>query len=81
MWGVDGMIIPVRCISCGKVLADKWEKFSKEVSKGQEASSVLDELGVTRYCCRSLMITHVDFIDEIAEYKKRLLPKEERGKK
>ena len=23
------MIIPVRCMACGKVLADKWEAYSK----------------------------------------------------
>ncbi len=73
------MIVPIRCISCGKVLADKWEKFKEEVGKGKEPSKVLDSLGITRYCCRSLMITHVDFIDELAEYKKKLLPKEERA--
>lgn len=24
------MIIPVRCMTCGKVLADKWEYYQKE---------------------------------------------------
>lgn len=75
------MIIPIRCISCGKVLADKWEKFQQEVKKGKHPSKVLDELGITRYCCRSLMITHKDFIDEIALYRRFLLPAESRGKK
>lgn len=27
------MIIPVRCLSCGKVLADKYEYFKEEVAK------------------------------------------------
>lgn len=27
------MIIPVRCFTCGKVLADKWEYYKKEVEK------------------------------------------------
>ncbi len=78
------MIIPIRCFSCGKVLADKWEKFQEEIKKGKKPAEVLDELGITRYCCRTVMITHKDFIDEIAEYRRFLLPAEEResaGKK
>ena len=27
------MIIPVRCFTCGKVLANKWEDYQKEVEK------------------------------------------------
>lgn len=27
------MIIPVRCFTCGKVLADKWEYYQAEVEK------------------------------------------------
>lgn len=27
------MIIPVRCMTCGKVLADKWNAYSKQVEK------------------------------------------------
>ncbi len=27
------MIIPVRCFTCGKVVADKWEPFIEEVQK------------------------------------------------
>ena len=33
------MIIPIRCFTCGKVLADKWEYYQKEVEKlNQEAT-------------------------------------------
>jgi DNA-directed RNA polymerase subunit N (RpoN/RPB10) len=27
------MIIPIRCFTCGKVLANKWEDYQKEVEK------------------------------------------------
>lgn len=27
------MIIPVRCFTCGKVLADKWRKYDQECKK------------------------------------------------
>ena len=63
------MIIPVRCVSCGKTLGDKWETFKEKVSKGQKPAKVLDELGVKRYCCRSVMITHVDLLNNVSNYK------------
>lgn len=27
------MIIPIRCFTCGKVIADKWDYYIKEVEK------------------------------------------------
>ena len=39
------MIIPIRCMTCGKVIADKWDKFLELVKeKGQtdDESKLLD---------------------------------------
>jgi DNA-directed RNA polymerase subunit N len=36
------MIIPVRCFTCGKVVADKFEQFKREVRQGEDPSVVLD---------------------------------------
>lgn len=33
------MIIPVRCFTCGKVLANKWEYYKQAVIKLEEESS------------------------------------------
>ena len=30
------MIIPVRCFTCGKVLADKWKYYNEEVNKNKK---------------------------------------------
>jgi DNA-directed RNA polymerase subunit N len=75
------MIIPVRCFTCGKVLADKWEAYEKRckeidaAERGNNAGKgvrvgddgvktarghILDELGITHGCCRTIMLTHVD---------------------
>jgi DNA-directed RNA polymerase subunit N (RpoN/RPB10) len=69
------MIIPIKCFTCGKVLADKYryfmEKVSKKHSKDTEYFSetnttktieghVMDELHLTKPCCRRHMLTHVD---------------------
>ena len=61
---------PVRCFSCGKLLADKYDKFEELVKKGEEPKRVLDDLGMKRYCCRAAVLTSVDFADEIAKFKK-----------
>jgi DNA-directed RNA polymerase subunit N len=47
-----------------------WEKYQKEVEAGKNPKDVLDSLGLERYCCRSLFLTHVDMIDKIGKFKK-----------
>lgn len=61
---------PVRCFTCGKLLADKYDIFEERVKKGEEPARVLDDLGLKRYCCRAAVITSVDFTAEIAKFKK-----------
>lgn len=64
------MIIPVRCPSCGKVISDKWQDYKERVKEGDEdPEEVLDELGLERYCCRTVFLTHVDLIEEVSQYK------------
>jgi len=62
------MIIPVRCFSCGFLVGDKWEDFAKRVKEGEAAGKVLDDLGVKRYCCRRMLLSHVEIIDEILKF-------------
>ena len=62
------MIIPVRCFTCGKLIADKWEEFSRRVKAGENAGEVLDSLGITRYCCRRMLLSHVEIIDEVLRF-------------
>ena len=65
------MIIPIRCISCGKPIAHLWEDYKKRtVEQKEDRKKVLDELGLKRYCCRALFMGHVDLLDTIARFKK-----------
>ena len=64
------MIIPVRCFSCGKLISDVFEEYVKRIqSKQEKPDKVLDDLGITRYCCRRTIFSHVESIDDIMKYK------------
>ncbi|MBU0953130.1 MAG: DNA-directed RNA polymerase subunit N [Nanoarchaeota archaeon] len=64
------MIIPIRCISCGKPIGHLYEKYKKQIKEGKDAKQVLDGLGLERMCCRSVFLTHVDMIPKIGVFKK-----------
>jgi DNA-directed RNA polymerase subunit N len=64
------MIIPIRCFSCGKPVAHLWGEYKKKVADGEEPKKALDELGLERYCCRALFLSHVDLIEEVSKFKK-----------
>lgn len=64
------LIIPVRCFSCGKPVGHLWEEYNEKLKKGEKTKKALDELGLTRYCCRSMFLGHVELIDDAAGFKK-----------
>jgi len=66
--GESSIIIPVRCFSCGFLIGDKWEDFARRVKEGEDSGKVLDSLGVKRYCCRRMLLSHVEVIDEILKF-------------
>lgn len=45
-----------------------WEEYDKRVSKGEDAGGVLDDLGLERYCCRRMLLTHADLMDDLLLY-------------
>ena len=62
------MMIPVRCFTCGKVVGSAYEPFKERTEKGEEPDKVLDDLGLERYCCRRMIISHVDLVDELMPF-------------
>ena len=63
------MIIPIRCFSCGKVTGNKWQTYQKLLKDGMTECEALNKLGLKRYCCKRILLTHVELIDKILEYK------------
>jgi DNA-directed RNA polymerase subunit N len=57
-------------MSCGKPVGHLWEEFKERTKQGEDRKKVLDQLGLERYCCRTLFMGHVDLIDVTAEFKK-----------
>ena len=109
-------MFPVRCFTCNKVIADKWQRYQARVEElsttlqtqldagvilTQDGSTdhshcetqrevdprglkrqvvvcdqvmaatraaVMTELGLKRYCCRRIFLTHVDTAEKLLEY-------------
>ena len=64
------MIIPIRCMTCGKPVGHLWEQFQASTKKGTSPKTVMDNLGLERYCCRALFLTHKDLIKEVGQFKR-----------
>jgi DNA-directed RNA polymerase subunit N len=62
------MIIPVRCFTCGRVIAADYEQWVERTAKGENAAKALDGLGVTRYCCRRMILSHADLLKDSAHF-------------
>ncbi|KEY70470.1 hypothetical protein S7711_08666 [Stachybotrys chartarum IBT 7711] len=63
------MIIPIRCFSCGKVTGDLWERYIQLIADPRKTEGdAMDELGLKRYCCRRMIMTHVDLIEKLLKY-------------
>jgi DNA-directed RNA polymerase subunit N len=61
-------MIPVRCFTCGAVIGDKWEEFARSVEEGDSPREILDRLGVDKYCCRRMLMSHVGMLEEILRF-------------
>ena len=62
------VLVPVRCFSCGKLIADKFDDFQSGVKSGKEPEKVLDGVGLERYCCRRMLLTTVETIQQVIPF-------------
>ncbi len=52
-------MLAIRCYTCGKVIGHMWERYLELLRNGTPKEA-LDKLGLKRYCCRRMLLTHVD---------------------
>jgi DNA-directed RNA polymerase subunit N len=64
------MIIPIRCFSCGKPIAQLYQKYKDLVEAGKTHKEALDELGLDRYCCRAQFLGHTEALPLVNKFKK-----------
>jgi len=62
------MMKPIRCFTCGSLLGDKYEIFSERIKNNEEPGTVLDNMDIKRYCCRRMILSNVDIIDQTLPY-------------
>jgi DNA-directed RNA polymerase subunit N (RpoN/RPB10) len=62
------MIIPIRCFSCGRLLAHTYKSYLELIEKGESAEDAFKELGIERFCCKRMIVSHVDLIDELLKF-------------
>lgn len=66
------MIIPIRCFTCGKVIGNKWHRYLQLLNEQNEMAEIFQKLGLNRYCCRRMIISHVDLIEKLLKYNSKL---------
>jgi len=64
------MEFPIRCFTCGSVISTLHKEF-KEKSKTEPKGKVLDDLGIKRLCCRTVIISHPDISEKLLMYNKK----------
>jgi len=63
------MMPPVRCFTCGAVVGDKFDEYNEKIAAGKRPGVILDEMGIKRYCCRRMLLTHLDIVDETIAFR------------
>ena len=62
------MLVPIRCFTCGGLIADKFEDFQNRSKSGENPAEILDSLGIKRYCCRRMFLTTLETIQQIVPF-------------
>jgi len=62
------VLVPVRCFTCGNLVSDKFQEYQNKVKSGEEPAKILDSLGIKRYCCRRMLLTTVETIQQVLPF-------------
>lgn len=74
------MIIPIRCFTCGNLIADKYKKFTKDLKEketeqknkngniddqNRNLEEIFCNLKLKRYCCRRMLFTQSNILNKL----------------
>ena len=59
------MTFPIRCFTCGKVIANKYERYLQYEDK----KKAFIDLRIERYCCKRMFLTHIDTFEMLSPYR------------
>jgi DNA-directed RNA polymerase subunit N len=62
------MLIPIRCFTCGNLIAHKYAEYSSRIKAGEDPAEVMDSLNIKRYCCRRMFVSSVETIYQVIPY-------------
>ena len=62
------MLVPIRCFTCGNVIGHLYDDWTAKIKAGENPKNILDGFGLNRYCCRRMLITHVEILDETIKF-------------
>ena len=62
------MLVPVRCFTCGNLIADKHEEYKAKIKAGEDPDKTFAALGINRYCCRRMLLTSMETIQQIIPF-------------
>jgi len=62
------LLIEVRCFTCGLPISHLYEDWRNRKEAGENPKEILDDLGLERYCCRRMLITHVELLNETIKF-------------
>lgn len=62
------MLTPIRCFTCGNLIADKYGEYSSRIKAGEDPAEVMDSLNIKRYCCRRMFVSSVETIYQVIPY-------------
>ena len=60
-------MLEVRCFTCNNKVGHLWHVYMQDRLK-KSGKRALDDLGLTRMCCRRMLLSHVPVVDDLIAF-------------